>query len=273
MNWIPLKFSTFLLCLVVPQLGAVPTDKDLRLTRSQKEILDKFKETVISKVPHDYMKEDIYLIRWLRAKKFNLKAAETLLMDDIKWRKQNRMDTIEHEDWSDMEEAYPWFVDGYDIYGKPIGTANWDEWDIRKGVLAGKLKKMMRWMTYGQETAVRRVRELQAQGKNVTQWHFIINMNNFNLHQHACAQCMPLYTNFISTYEHHYPGSSDKIMLLNTPETFEVVLNLMRPLMSEQTQEALKIYSNNRNEWEHIVFADIKKDQLVKEYGGTKIRY
>lgn len=61
-------------------------------------------------------------------------------------------------------------------------------------------------------------------------------------------------------------------MLLNTPQVFEVILNLIRPIMSPQTREALKVYNNNRDEWDHIVFSDIGRDQLVKEYGGTKVR-
>lgn len=29
------------------------------------------------------------------------------------------MDNIHTEDWSDMEEEFPWFMDGYDNEGKP----------------------------------------------------------------------------------------------------------------------------------------------------------
>jgi len=201
-----------------------------------------------------------------------VRAAEEMLVSNLKWRKAEKMDNIDKEDWSDMEEDYPWYLDGYDNEGKPILTANYDEWDIRKGVVAGKIQRLMRWMTYAQESGVRKVRELQAQGKNVTQWDFIINMNNFNLIQHGCVQCLPLYTNFVSNYEQRYPGSCDKILLLNTPSVFEIVLNLIRPIMSAQTREALKVYNNNREEWDHILFSDIRRDQLVKEYGGTKTR-
>ena len=62
-------------------------------------------------------------------------------------------------------------------------------------------------------------------------------------------------------------------MLLNTPQVFEVVLNLIRPVISPQTREALKVYGNNKEEWDSIVYADITRDQLPKEYGGTKVRH
>jgi hypothetical protein len=47
----------------------------------------------------DYQKSDIYLIRWLRAKNFNIRAAEEMLIADLKWRKNEKMDNIDQEDW------------------------------------------------------------------------------------------------------------------------------------------------------------------------------
>jgi len=268
---LPFIVAVTLAALLI-ETNAVSLSQDLTLTKSQKAALDKFKANVLPKLTQDYQKSDLYLIRWLRAKNFNIKDAEEMLKADLKWRKAERMDDIHKEDWSDMQEEFPWYMDGYDNEGKPIVTTNFDEWDIRKGVVAGKIKRLMRWMTFGQESAVRKVRELQGMGKNVTQWDFIINMNNFNIPVHGCAQCLPIYTNYVLNYEKHYPGSVDKMMLLNTPQVFEVVLNLIRPVMSQQTRDALKVYTNNKDEWEHIVFADIKRDQLVKQYGGTKVR-
>jgi hypothetical protein len=52
---------------------------DLSITYNQKVALDKFKELVGPRLPHDYMSEDIYLIRWLRAKNFDIPAAEKML--------------------------------------------------------------------------------------------------------------------------------------------------------------------------------------------------
>lgn len=40
-------------------------------------------------------------------------------MKNIKWRTLNKMDTILQEDWSDMQEEYPYTLDTYDKEGKP----------------------------------------------------------------------------------------------------------------------------------------------------------
>jgi len=44
----------------------VSFEEDVKLTRSEKIALDKFREKVLPILPHDYMKQDLYLIRWLR---------------------------------------------------------------------------------------------------------------------------------------------------------------------------------------------------------------
>jgi len=53
------------------------------------------------------------------------------------------------------------------------------------------------------------------------------------------------------------------------PQIFEVVLSAVRPLFSQSTREALKIYGTNRRQYEPILFKDIDRDQLPRDVGGT----
>lgn len=46
-------------------------------------------------------------------------AAEKMIMDNLKWRKERNMDGIHTEDWSDMESLYPYIIKGLDKEGKP----------------------------------------------------------------------------------------------------------------------------------------------------------
>jgi len=63
------------------------------------------------------------------------------------------------------------------------------------------------------------------------------------------------------------------VLKIKAPQIFEVVLNLIRPIMSQQTRDALKIYGNNKAEWEAVLYKDIKRDELPSTYGGTKINF
>lgn len=65
------------------------------------------------------MKKDVYLIRWLRSKYFNIRDAEKMLMDHLKWRKDNKIDRIMKEDFSDMDNKYKYHLETHDKESKP----------------------------------------------------------------------------------------------------------------------------------------------------------
>lgn len=45
------------------------------------------------------------------------------------------MDTVHLEEWRDMEEEFPYYIDGVDKQGRPIITAISREWDVRNAVV------------------------------------------------------------------------------------------------------------------------------------------
>eukprot|EP00057_Strongylocentrotus_purpuratus_P006351 XP_011660825.1 PREDICTED: SEC14-like protein 2 [Strongylocentrotus purpuratus] len=74
------------------------------LTESHKEKLKKFKENVadILKPEHN----DVLLLRFLRARKFDLNKTEVMFRNDVTWRKENNIDTI--LETFEVPEAIDW---------------------------------------------------------------------------------------------------------------------------------------------------------------------
>jgi len=63
------------------------------------------------------------------------------------------------------------------------------QWDIRKLLLAGKREQLIRILDQMLESGLVRIRNIQGQGGNVTQWIIILDLTNYNLRQHACVNC------------------------------------------------------------------------------------
>lgn len=63
------------------------------------------------------------------------------------------------------------------------------DWDIRREIIAGKGKRLMRYGDRLGEEASINVRKILKDGENVTQSTIIMDMKNFNIAQHACPQC------------------------------------------------------------------------------------
>ncbi|ODM93764.1 SEC14-like protein 2 [Orchesella cincta] len=265
----------FLLCVLVAVVGfkfanSVSVEKDLTLTFREKQSLDKFRDRVKSLLKEDNQKTDIYLIRWLRAKNFNIDDAENMLKENLKWRKENNIDTIHLENFDDMEKDYHATIDTYDLEGRPVGVIDINTWDIRAAVIQGRGQRLLRWLDRLMENITDQVFERQAKGMNVTQWKVLINTDGFNLVTHGCPLCIPVWIQFIQSLENHYAGWMDEMIAIDAPSAVQVILEILRPFLSKSTRDALHIFSPNRTKWMAYLDERISRDERRPLYGGTK---
>ncbi|OXA55512.1 hypothetical protein Fcan01_09365, partial [Folsomia candida] len=265
------SFVTLAILVAFGVLGvcqAVSVQEDVTLTRKQKAVLDQFKESVKGRLPQEYMYEDIYLIRWLRAKDFRLKDAENMIMQNVAWRKENQMDNVLKEDWSDFRKEYKYWIDGVDKEGRPILIIDVGEWDLRKASVTGQAKRLGRYIDSIYEEINEKVRTMRlVEGKNVTQRKWGVPRVR-----------IPLATRVVTTYETHYPGNQHKTVLVNSklscypqsPGPFQTLLQILRPLMSQNTRDTQFIYGK-KEEGAEALLKDINADQLAVEFGGTRV--
>ncbi|CAL8071488.1 unnamed protein product [Orchesella dallaii] len=216
------------------------------------------------------MEENIYLVRWLRARQFDIDGAEKMLLKDLKWRADNNLDTIDDEDWKVFELEYPVNQDGLDKQGRPLVQLNFgSEWNIRRASVTGRLSRLARWTYKYLENGTRRVRKLQSEGKNVTQFSVIIGMDGFNPVIHTCVRCMSYYFTLVDVFEEHYNGHIDKVHTLDLLEPARVLIRILLPLLSVNTREALVFWGTRQKEWKAGLSKDIDENQLLQSYGGT----
>ncbi|CAL8068094.1 unnamed protein product [Orchesella dallaii] len=248
-------------------------DEDLIITKSQKDALDKFKSRVLPILPRNYMKEDVYLIRWLRAKDFKIDEAERFLKADLKWRKSTKIETLRLEDFSDISSDYPVYVDTYDKNGAPVITAIAGQWNLRTVHLSGLADRAQLFLDKVMDGAAAQVRRVQTEGKNVTRFLFLLNLEGFNLVEHGCPRCFLGIVTFLQSYESHFPGLTDKIVIFNAPPTVQAVRPIVRQAISTHTRRHIKIFGSNKVEWRRYLLDFIDEDQLTEDFGGTRIRY
>lgn len=267
-----LVLATFIVSSLMLVSGEIRGNdwRDLLLTKSEKQKLDVFKERVIKRLPESYMKTDFYLIRWLRARNYNLQSAQDMLFENLKWREQNKMSNILTEDFSDVSEEFPVTLDGHDKQGRPIATLDMGEWDLRSAVLQGKLPRVLRYMDWFQEKILHQILEAQKAGKPVTRAVVLVDVEGFNLMQHLCSSCMSVFIRMTVSMESHFPGFWEFIAVVNAPASSRIGLEAVRPVMSPQTRDILKIFDTNKRQWMQYLDERIDKDQLYPNFGGTK---
>jgi len=237
------------------------------ITYEQKLKFDEFRERLIPQVPHDYMREDVYLIRWLRDSYFDVPLAETRLLANLVWRQENRIDTILSEDWSDMDDEYKYTVEGCSREGKPVITVQAGDWDLRRAVVTGKAKRMGRYFDRLYEEATSLLRKMDG---NATQFITVLDFNNLNIVTQGCPRCINLLFGLLSTYQDHYPGYTHKVMAINTPQYALPLWEVFRPLLDSNTRAVFSFYGKNSKEWRKSLLEDIDPSQLTKRFGGSR---
>jgi len=247
---------------------AVSFDADTSLNAGQAQALKQFKKRVLPKLKRDFEKEDIYLVQFLRAKKFDVDRAEEFILSEAKWRTEQGFDTVHKENWEDMECCYTVRHEGVDREGRPLVLYDLGSWDVRAAVLAGKRDRLVKWMFKNIDMARIRARDLGKQGKNVTRFDIIFDLKGFNLATHLTASAIPVYVISGAGFDRHFPNMADSIFTISTPAIFEAVLSVVKPVLAQGTRDSLQIYG--QSDWVEKIRERIDPKQLIKRYGGTK---
>lgn len=57
---------------------------------------------------------------------------------------------------------------------------------------------------------------------------------------------------------------------LTAPPIFEVLLNIIKPLMSPLTRDALLIFGRNKEEWRKAIRTEVEASEIQEFYGGRR---
>ncbi|XP_075553685.1 SEC14-like protein 4 [Dermacentor variabilis] len=133
------------------------------LSASEQATLEQFRATVADLSPPS--REDWYLLKWLRARKFNVDDATKMLREHIAWRKKHQVDTI-LEDYKVptlfLQYCPGGFVEcgvgGQPVYITPVGSTD------MKGLLeAAPRSDLLRHLIYILETQEELKRQISLQ--------------------------------------------------------------------------------------------------------------
>ncbi|CAL8079969.1 unnamed protein product [Orchesella dallaii] len=151
-----------------------------------------------------------------------------------------------------------------------VATLDMGDWDLRSAVLQGRMPRLLRYLDWYQEEIIRQILAAQDNGKNVTRAMVLVDIEGFNLLQHLCPACMSVFIRMTLGMESHYPGFWEEIVVVGAPAGSRIGLEAVRPVMSPQTREILKIFDMNKKQWSAYLDERISPDQRTARYGGTK---
>lgn len=236
------------------------------LNANQQSLLKQFKLNLkdVLKPEHD----DDYILRWLRAREWDLKKSEKMLRDSLDWRK--RYGTDEIMKWTPPEAAKKFSAGGYfgvSKEGIPIWYELLGRIDVRGLLFSVSKKDLIRFRIRETEYLFQeRFPELSKQyGRKIRQCIFICDLDGIGM-KHVWKPAVDVYTEILASVEANYPETLHCCYVINAPAFFPLLYSLVKPFLAPETRSKIRILGSN---WKSIILKDIDAEQIPVHWGGT----
>lgn len=237
------------------------------LSAKERAALEQFRQAVAGlSTP---CKEDWYLLKWLRARKFELNDAEKMLREHIAWRKKHEVDTI-LEDYEVPELFRKYFPGGFlecspdkrPVIISPVGNTDF------KGMLeAAPRADMVRYCVYLFETLEDIKRRLSLQHtRRIETMYVVVDMEGFSFWQLSSLEVVSAITEMIRVYEDNYPEVLQEVFIVNAPSLFPMLWNIIKPLLTQRTINKIHIFG--KEGWRELLAERWDPDRLPAHWGG-----
>lgn len=215
--------------------------------------------------------DDLYLLRWLRARNFNVEAAEKMLRDSLKWREELEVEKL--RDWEPPEvfqKYYPCGISGFDKEGSPViivPFAGLDMWGMMHTVnKADFIRMTIKTLESFLNIAAEQAQKFDQEAAKVV---CIIDMENFNVRQYAWRPAGEVIVALLQMYEANYPEILKACYIINAPKVFAIAYAVIKNFLNDYTLKKMQIIKNDPRKWQPILLEIIERDQLPAHFGGT----
>lgn len=255
------------------QAEVLPTTDDSgvvgTLTVEQQSALNTFRDKVKDVIRPEH--DDRFLLKWLKARKFDLNKSEEMLRNSLSWREKNNVDTI-LEDFESPEVIKKYFTggtSGFDKEGCPIWVDPLGRLDFKGLMTSVKQRDLLLHKLCDLERFSKVMLEQSRKlGKVIDRETIIYDMEKVGM-RHLWKPGIDTFNQFVTLVEDNYPERLKLIFIVNAPKIFPVIWKLVRPFVAEETRKKIKVFGTTN--YKETLLEHIDADQLPAAYGGTLV--
>jgi len=243
------------------------------LTVPQQHALDKIRKELQDEgafVPERM--DDPLLLRFLRARKFDVPKAKAMLLAAEQWRKDENVDEVartfesEFKEKEEVNKYYPQYYHKIDKDGRPVYIERVGKLDI-KGLYATtsqeRLLKRLIW-EYERSLSTRMPAAARAVGHPVETFCTIMDLQGVSLSSFYHVKDYVMAAAAIG--QDRYPEIMGRFYIINAPWAFSAVWSIIKVWLDEVTVNKIDIIGSA---YKDKLLAQIPAENLPKEFGGT----
>ncbi|KFU95667.1 SEC14-like 2, partial [Chaetura pelagica] len=219
-----------------------------------------FRQNLQDVLPSLPSQDDHFLLKWLRARGFDLPKSEAMLRKHVEVRKHMDADNIIAWQAPEVIGKYmPGGLWGYDREGSPIWYEIIGPLDA-KGLLFSASKQDLIKNKFRDCEVLRQECQQQSQklGKHIEMVMMIYDCEGLGL-KHLWKPAVDTYGEILSMFEENYPESLKRLFIVKA-------YNLVKHFLSEDTRKKVVVLGSN---WKEVLQQYIDPEQIPVEYGGT----
>ncbi|XP_075425022.1 SEC14-like protein 2 isoform X2 [Ascaphus truei] len=234
------------------------------------KMMIRFRENVKDLIPRlpAYLQDDYFLLRWLRARCFNLQKSESMLRKHVEFRKHMDADNV-LEKWQPPEVVQKYLsggMCGHDRENCPIWYDVIGPMDPKGLLFSASKQDLMKTKMRDCELLHQESRaQSEKLGKKVEEVVMIYDVEGLGL-KHLWKPAVELYGEVLTMFEDNYPEALKRLFVIKAPKLFPVAYNLIKHFLSEDTRNKIIVVGDN---WQEVLKKYIPPEELPKYYGGS----
>jgi hypothetical protein len=241
------------------------------LTVIQQHALEKLKKELQDEghfVPERM--DDATLLRFLRARKFDVPKAKEMLISAEAWRKEFGVDEIvknfDFKEKAEVDKYYPQYYHKMDKEGRPVYVERLGKLDVKALYGITTQERQLQRLVYEYEKFIteRLPSCSSACGHPVETSCTIMDLGGVSLS--SFYQVKNYVSEASSIGQNRYPETMGKFYIINAPWAFSAVWAIIKPWLDEVTVKKINILGSGYKE---ELLKQIPAENLPKEFGGT----
>ncbi|XP_023670771.1 SEC14-like protein 5 isoform X1 [Paramormyrops kingsleyae] len=214
--------------------------------------------------------KDEHILRFLRARDFNLDKAREMLCQSLAWRKQYQVDYI-LETWRPpgfLQECYAGGWHFHDSDGRPLYILRLGQMDTKGLVKALGEEALLRHVLSINEEGQKRCEEnTKIFGRPITSWTCLVDLEGLNM-RHLWRPGVKALLRIIEVVEANYPETLGRLLIVRAPRVFPVLWTLVSPFINDNTRQKFLVYSGNNYQGVGGLVDYIDKEIIPDFLGG-----
>jgi len=247
-------------------MGDVIVDEQLKQIQEVHEIMKK--EGIYSEIW-----TNLRTFRFLKARKFKLEDALTMIRADVKWRKEFGVDTInetfpKNKHFETLKNYWPGKFHGKDKRGLPIWCERIALVDV-KGLMKVPREDLILFHVWLMEGAESFLQETSKKlGREVRSTVLIQDLTGLGLKHLNNYTAITTIQELIKIDEAHYPESLYRMYVVNTPAVFTAIYKILKPFLDPVTLSKIQVCKSSKD-FLNLVVKDVDLDQVPNHLGGS----